>query len=118
MYTEDQAFNNVQEGKAQAFGWVNGSLYFGKTHTHITEDLVGMGIGYSVLLNAQQVWGWVRKNAAYSYIPENGLDINFASDKYFYQKHEFGKYENLARKSLQNWWNSRLPKALGSRRWY
>lgn len=118
LYSDELAYDMLDRYLAVAFGWVNGKLYFGPTHNDITLDLVNQeGYDYETLMELPQAWGWARRNMAHSYVPTNGLDIHFASDKYYNQ--QYGDQSNIekAKADLLYWYRSHLPQAFGSRSW-
>jgi hypothetical protein len=106
LSSPDEARSRVASGQHQAFGYVDGQLYFGQNHSNITSALIDSGWSWEELVDPEQVpqlWGWISKNAAPSFVPTKGLNIRFVSDMKFDQNQS--KYlEEAATQALYDWW--------------
>lgn len=121
LTTPEQARSRILAGQHQSFGYIDHNLYFGPNHSNLTSALINHGIyTWQSLMNAQQVWGWVRKNAAFGY-PESheyGLDINFASDdKYMENERASTTYKQQAEDAIKSLIFGSHVQSFGARRW-
>lgn len=112
LLSPEAAKHNAMYGHGQAFGYVNGQLYFGTNHSKITTAMIKEGWDYQQLLEAPQVWGWVRAPVNSRYQIENGdpagdvPEAHFGSDDKWMENHTYGNLQGEATQALDVWWHN------------
>lgn len=119
LFSPEAAHHWVENGTPQAFGYVDGELYFGTNHSKITTAMLKHGWDYGTLMKMPQAWGWIRRNTAYWDIPGKAIDINFSSDDKWMINHDNPGIQDMAREAVMKWWQDGMPQqAVGARKWW
>lgn len=123
LLSPEAAKHNALHGAGQAFGYVNGQLFFGINHSKITTAMIKNGWDFQTLLAAPQIWGWVRGSVNERYQFSNGdpagdgLDISFGSDDKWMENHTNAHLKDDAIRALDNWWTGTHLARRGARNW-
>lgn len=124
LLSDAAAKHNALHGSGQAFGYVDGKLYFGINHSKITTAMILNGWDYNTLLAAPQIWGWVRPPANERYNVQNGdpagdmPEAVYGSDDKWLENYNNSHLKDEANQALYQWWHNTHFASFGKRNWF